>query len=124
MASSSDLVGFDELTDQLSDLLKNVEEDRLYETLELGASELVSKASKLSSPYSSIRKSGYTHLVNTFAYKRNTTYKDVAVGWGKYHGRMVEGGTRKMRAQAHLVPLWNKEKEAIHTKMIKHLGFD
>lgn len=116
--------GLDDLEAELNEYMKNVEGEKLYETLEIGADELVKLTRSLASPMSRVSKGGYKHMVKSFAYERNIKYKDVAVGWEKYYGRMVENGTLRAKAQSHLVPLWNKNKESIQTKMIKNLGFD
>lgn len=63
--------------------------------------------------------SGYTHLVDSFSYKRDKTGIDV--GWGKYYGPMLEHGTKKMSAKAHLKPLFEQNKERYYKKMIAAL---
>ena len=72
---------------------------------------------KLSDPQSmldeeeKISKAGYTHLIDTFTYRR--TKDDIAVGWGKYYGRMVEDGSVQMKkgGTPHLVPTWNRNSD-------------
>lgn len=84
--------------------------------LEVGAKEFVSDLLKLPKPISKIRKTGYTHLIKCFAYKKKNT--EVETGWGKYYGPMIEHGTVKMNAQEHLYPVWDRNKEKYYKKML------
>jgi hypothetical protein len=84
--------------------------------LEVGAKEFVNDLLKLPKPISKIRKSGYTHLIKCFAYKKKS--KEVEAGWGKYYGPMLEHGTVKMNAQEHLYPVWDRNKEKYYKKML------
>lgn len=45
----------------------------------------------------------------------------IDVGWGKYYGPMLEHGTKKMSAKAHLKPLFEQNKERYYKKMIAAL---
>ena len=92
--------GFNELGKDLEDYLKSVE--NVQDVLEVGAKDFVKDLLKLAKPKSRIRKSGYTHLIDTFAY-RKAKNKEVEVGWGEYYGRFVEYGTRKMGARTHYI---------------------
>ena len=94
--------------------------DNAIEILETGAKEFVNDLLKLPKPISKIRKSGYTHLINSFSYRKKD--KEVEVGWGKYYGPMVEHGTKKMDAKEHVYPLWDKNKEKYYKTMITKLG--
>ena len=85
-----------------------------------GAKEFVSDLLKLPKPKSRIRKAGYTHLIDTFAYREKK--KEVEVGWGKYYGPMVEHGTTKMNEQPHVYPLWDKNKEKYYKTMLAKAG--
>ena len=84
------------------------------------AKEFVSDLLKLPKPISKIRKSGYTHLIKCFAYKKKN--KEVEAGWGKYYGPMLEHGTVKMNAQEHLYPVWDRNREKYYKKMLTKLG--
>lgn len=86
------------------------------DVLETGAKEFVGDLLKLPKPISKIRKSGYTHLIKCFAYKKKS--KEVEAGWGKYYGPMLEHGTVKMNAQEHLYPVWDRNKEKYYKKML------
>ena len=110
--------GFQDLADVLEGYMKNVENPT--DVLLVGAKEFVSDLLKLTKPISKIRKAGYTHLINTFAYRENRD--EVEVGWGKYYGSMVEHGTTKMNEQPHVYPLWNKNKEKYYKSMLTKLG--
>lgn len=94
--------------------------DNAVDVLEAGAKEFVSDLLKLPKPISKIRKSGYTHLIKCFAYKKKN--KEVEAGWGKYYGPMLEYGTAKMNAQEHLYPVWDRNKEKYYKKMLTKLG--
>lgn len=89
--------GLAELEETFKDLIKRA--DDMMSVLQEGADAFVADLKKLPAPRSSINKSGYTHLLDTFTSKQE---KDqVLVGWGKYYGPIVEGGSVKMRARPH-----------------------
>lgn len=98
--------------DGLLDFSKALEEyakvsDNVMEEEEKIAQDFVKDLLKLPSPKSKISKSGYTHLISTFSYRKKAT--EIEIGWGKYYGPMVEKGTIKMiSSHPHLVPLWNR----------------
>lgn len=110
--------GFQELSDMLKNYIEKT--DNVIDVLEFGAKEFVSDLLKLPKPISNIRKAGYTHLINSFAYRKKD--KEVEAGWGKYYGPMVENGTEKMDANPHVYPLWDKNKEKYYKTMITKLG--
>lgn len=106
--------GFNLLEEELNNIIKNV--DTPTDILEVGAKDFVNDLLKLPKPISTIKKQGYTHLIDTFAYRIKNG--EVEVGWGKYYGIMVENGTIKMNAVSHMKPLWNKNKDKYYKKMI------
>lgn len=110
--------GFQDLANVLNGYMKNIENPN--EILLVGAKEFVDDLLKLPRPISRIRKSGYVHLIDSFAYKEKK--KEIEVGWGKYYGPMVEHGTRKMSENPHVYPLWDKNKEKYYKKMLTKLG--
>lgn len=110
--------GFQDLADVIEGYMKNVENPT--DILEVGAKEFVNDLLKLTKPMSKIRKAGYMHLVNSFAYK--VKKDEVEAGWGKYYGPMVEHGTTKMNEQPHLYLLWNKNKEKYYKSMLTKIG--
>ena len=103
---------FEELLKQYSE---NVSPDKTLDAVEEGAKEFVNDLLRLPRPRSRITKAGYTHIIGTFALER--TESNIKVGWGKYYGPMLEHGTRKMAARAHLKPLFEQNKEKYYKKM-------
>lgn len=110
--------GFQDLADIIEGYMKNVENPT--DVLLVGAKEFVNDLLKLPRPISKIRKAGYIHLVNSFAYREKKN--EIEVGWGKYYGPMVEHGTTKTNEQPHVYPLWNKNKEKYYKSMLTKLG--
>lgn len=110
--------GFQELSSILEECIKGAE--NAVDVLEVGAKEFTKDLLKLAKPISKIRKSGYTHLIDTFSYEKEK--KEVIVGWGKYYGRMVEYGTKKMSARVHLRICFEQNKEKYYKMMIAKLG--
>lgn len=106
--------GFADLTKELEKYIKASE--NAQETLILGAKAFLNDLDKLAKPMSRIKKSGYTHLIDSFTYE--CTKNEVVVGWGKYYGRMVENGTEKMNAKPHFYPLWDKNAVKYYKLMI------
>ncbi len=118
MSNTYEFEGFQELSDMLENYISKA--DNVIDVLESGAKEFINDALKLPKPISKIRKAGYTHLINTFAYRKKS--KEIEAGWGKYYGPMVENGTDNMNAVPHLYPLWEKNKEKYYKVMITKLG--
>lgn len=118
---ASDVYGYEGF-EALSEIIEKYidEADNVVDVLEAGAKEFVNDLLKLPKPISKIRKAGYTHLINTFTYRKKN--KEIEVGWGKYYGPMVENGTEKMNAREHVKPLWDKNKEKYYKTMITKLG--
>lgn len=116
--SSYEFEGFQELSKMLEECIDKAE--NVTEVLEIGAKEFVSDLLKLPKPISKIRKAGYTHLINSFAYRKKK--KEIEAGWGKYCGPMLENGTVKMDAKPHVYPLWERKREKYYKKMITKLG--
>lgn len=113
--SNNTFNGFNELLDELENYISIV--DNNQEILEIGAKEFVSDLKKLPKPISEIKRSNYTHLIDTFGYRKNKD--EIEVYWGKYYGPMLEGGTTKMGSRPHLKPLWEKNKIKYYDKMLK-----
>lgn len=110
--------GFEAMSEILEKYIDGA--DNAVDVLETGAKEFVGDLLKLPKPISKIRKSGYTHLIKCFAYKKKN--KEVEAGWGKYYGPILEHGTVKMNAQEHLYPVWDRNKEKYYKKMLTKLG--
>ncbi len=122
MSDDKEFYGFMDLTKELNKILDSTEQVMTYQ--EEIASDFVNDLLKLPKPISKIRKSGYTHLIRTFSYRRNDKKKDIEVGWGKYYGRFVEVGTSKNRANPHMAPLWNSNEKKYIDKIRKRLNLD
>ena len=111
--------GFEALSEVLEKYIDKA--DNVLDVLESGAKEFTNDLLKLPKPISKIRKSGYTHLINSFAYRKRD--KEIEVGWGKYYGPMVEHGTKNMKeSHPHVYPLWDKNKEKYYKLMLTKLG--
>lgn len=111
--------GLSEFEDLIKEYAEKVSDDKALDAVEVGAEEFVKDLLRLPKPRSQINKPGYTHIVNTFAAER--TDKSVSAGWGKYYGPMLEHGTRKMAARAHLKPLFERNKEKYYKKMTESI---
>ena len=104
--------GFLELENQLKDIISK--DEHIDDVLENLSKDFVNDLLKLTNPMSKIKKSEYTHMVDSFTYnKRNDEYE---VGWGKYYGKWVEKGVHynkgkhsiMLKAQPHLQPTFEK----------------
>ena len=113
--------GFLELQKELREISKAIASPQ--RTLNKTAKIFVNDLLKLPKPHSKIRNSRHTHLVDTFAYKGHES-GSVTIGWGKYYGRMVETGTKLMKAQPHLIPLWKRNEARYYKEMIKDFKLD
>lgn len=107
--------GFAELMGDLERYITKVENPE--DIIEVGAKEFVKDLKKLSKPISQIHKENYTHLINTFSYRKKG--KEFEVGWGKYYGPMVENGTKNMGSRPHFNPCFEKNKSKYYSKMIE-----
>lgn len=126
----SDLLsGFDDLTQELADLIRNV--DNVQEVLVVGAEAYVDDLRKLGKPYSQIRKSGYTHMLDSISYKKAKN-KEVEVGsTAAYHLRFVNDGTKASSKRKWSTPrqpflhtTYNLNKNKYDKKMLKKLGLE
>ncbi len=111
--------GMQEFENLLKEYAAKVNPESALDAVEAGAREFVNDLLKLPKPQSVINKPGYTHIVKTFALER--AKGEVKVGWGKYYGPMLERGTKKMAAQAHLKPLFEQNKEKYYRKMTENI---
>ena len=109
-----------ELQKELKNIIKNV--DNSTDILEVGAKEFVKDLLKLPKPKSNIKSTKYTHLVNSFSYKKSIKHiGELEIGWGKYYGPMVEHGTIITKQKPHLKPTFNKNQKKYYDLMIKKL---
>ena len=111
--------GMEDFEMMLKQYAKQVDPESALDAIEAGTKEFVNDLLKLPKPRSAVRKPGYTHLIDTFAMER--TQGEIIVGWGKYYGPMVEHGTKKMTARAHLKPLFEQNKEKYYRKMTEQI---
>lgn len=114
--SAHNYESFNDLINDLNSLI--VKAENPIKILEIGAKSYTKDLLKLSNPHSRIKKSGYTHLVDSFCYEIEKD--EIKVGWGKYYGRMVEEGTVLMKAQPHMKPTFEKNKNKYYTEMINN----
>lgn len=119
--------GFGELQDQLQDLISNASKEQINQALKDAADQIVEDAHKLPYPISRITKAGYTHLVNSITSSESSRSSGVperVIGWGKFYGRMVEHGTQKYSSRAHLIPMYERNKDQYY-RIIEHdLGYE
>lgn len=113
--SNDNTTGFLDLADELQGYLDKVNNKNISDILEVGAGELTRDLKKLPTPRSN---KNHSHLIDSFTYLKNAGHGTVSVGWGVYYGFYVEKGTTKMRAQPHLEPTFNKNKERYYQMMI------
>lgn len=104
--------GFDELEMLIENYAKAASEEEILEVLEVGAKEFVRILLKLPKPRSKINKAGYTHLIDSFSYRKNKN--QIEVGWGKYYGPIIE-----KKDHPHLKPTFEKNKDYIYKKMLE-----
>lgn len=111
--------GMEDFEKMLKQYVAKADPENALDAIETGAKEFVNDLLKLPKPRSEVKKLGYTHLINTFAMER--ARGEIEVGWGKYYGPMVEQGTKKMEARAHLKPLFEQNKEKYYRKMTEKI---
>ena len=113
-------VTLDPMDDFLADLQKYEEAAsglNIVNVLMEGGNALAEDVRKLPRPRRST--SGVTHMLDTVSATPKGNI--VQVGWGAYYGPFVERGTKKMRAQPHLVLMWNQNKERYYKLMQEKL---
>lgn len=116
---ANDYTGFDDFSKMLEKYTENTDMDSVLNVLSIGAESLVQDVRELPRPRSQRSGGGWTHLLDTVIQKKNG--EEIEVGWGKYYGMFLEKGTRKMSAQTHIAPTFNRNKEKYYEKMQKAL---
>lgn len=111
--------GLDSLQKMLKELAEKAEPSNVERAMEKGAQALANDVRALPKPRSQITKSGYTHLLDSVTLRKNKG--EIEVGWGKYYGPMVENGTRKMSAQPHMRPTFNRNKDKYYKLMVDEI---
>ena len=112
----------DGVEDFLADLEKYAEaasDENIKKVLKAGADMFVSDVRRLPKPRSQINSGRHTHMLDKAGYKESSD--SLLIGWGAYYGRMVEKGTKKMRAQPHLIPQWEKGSQKYYKAMSEKL---
>lgn len=114
---AEDFTGFDDFSKLLEKYIGKTEKGNVMQVLEIGAEDLARDVRALPKP----RRpgGGRTHMLDSVVTKRRG--EEIEVGWGKYYGPFVENGTRKMGAQPHMKPTFNRNKEKYYRKMQKAL---
>ena len=93
---------------------KAADENNIAEVLMTAGEALAEDVHRLPKPRR--RGTGYTHMLDSVAPAQ--TGKDaVLVSWGRYYGKFVEYGTKKMGAQPHLIPTWEQNKDRYYKLM-------
>lgn len=118
--SDDPVKGFDDLAGELEELAKKAEGSALMESLKKSAEALEKDVRAMPKPRSRIAVAGYTHLLDSVGHSEEGS--TLLVGWRKYYGRMVESGTKKMSAQAHLIPTWERNESRYMEIITKQFG--
>lgn len=120
--------GFLELANELKNIISCVEQTDII--IENTVKDVVKDLLKLSKPKSKIKKSGYTHLIDSFTYRKKNN--EFEIGWGKYYGKWVEDGVHYVRgkhsifqkAQPHLKPTVEKNYNKYINNIKKNLNLN
>ena len=115
--------GLEDIQQLLQEMAQKVDADNLKQALLAGASECASDANRLPKPISRINSPGYTHLLSSISARMmEGNAVGAEVGWGKFYGRMVEKGTRKMAARAHLIPMFERNANTYYQTIVDKLN--
>jgi len=109
--------GMDLFSELIKEYSKKASPENVLNVMQEAADTLASDVRALPKPRSNISKP--THLLDTVTTKKIDG--EIEVGWGKYYGPMVERGTRRMSAQPHLKPTWERNKKKYVDDMKKKL---
>lgn len=97
---------------------KAVDEKNIVDVLMIAGNALAEDVHRLPKPRR--RGAGYTHMLDSV--QAAPSGKDaVLVSWGRYYGKFVEYGTKKMGAQPHLIPTWDQNKDRYYKLMTDNL---
>ena len=113
------ITGIDDFFKDLEEWAKIADDQHVADVLMVGGEALAEDIRKLPSPRS--KRTGYTHMLDSVQAKKADGRTAVEVGWGRYYGLFVERGTRKMRAQPHLHPTWDRNKDRYYKQMADKL---
>ena len=110
--------GIDKFMDLLEKYEKAAEDNHVAEVLMQAGEALAEDVHRLPKPRR--RGAGYTHMLDSVT--AAPSGKDaVLVSWGRYYGKFVEHGTKKMGAQPHLIPTWEQNKDRYYKMMQDNL---
>jgi HK97 gp10 family phage protein len=116
MAASPE--GLKLFADMLKEYERAVSVQNISDVLMVAGEALADDVHRLPKPRR--RGAGYTHMLDSVAPAQ--AGKDaVLVSWGRYYGKFVEYGTKKMGAQPHLIPTWNQNKDRYYKLMTDNL---
>lgn len=106
--------GLEKFMDLLEKYEKAADDNHVAEVLMTAGSALAEDVHRLPKPRR--RGAGYTHMLDSVV--AAPSGKDaVLVSWGRYYGKFVEHGTKKMRAQPHMIPEWERNKDRYYKMM-------
>lgn len=106
--------GLELFADLLERYEKAADGSNVAEVLMVAGEALADDVHRLPKPRR--RSAGYTHMLDSVA--AAPSGKDaVLVSWGRYYGKFVEYGTKKMGAQPHLIPTWERNKDRYYKLM-------
>jgi len=110
--------GLEKFMDLLEKYEKSADDNHVAEVLMTAGSALAEDVHRLPKPRR--RGAGYTHMLDSVV--ATPSGKDaVLVSWGRYYGKFVEHGTKKMGAQPHLAPTWEQNKDRYYKIMTDKL---
>lgn len=106
--------GLELFTDMLEKYEQAASDQNIADVLMVAGEALADDVHRLPKPRRS--GTGYTHMLDS-AVAAPSGKDAVLVSWGRYYGKFVEYGTKKMQAQPHLVPTWEKNKDRYYKLM-------
>ena len=110
--------GLEKFMDLLQQYEKAADDNHIADVLLTAGKALAEDVHRLPRPRR--RGAGYTHMLDTVV--ATPSGKDaVLVSWGRHYGKFVEYGTRKMSAQPHLIPEWERNKNRYYKMMQDNL---
>ena len=116
MAAGPD--GLKAFLDMLDEYEKAADDQNVADVLMIAGEAVAEDVQRLPKPRR--RGAGYTHMLDSVT--AAPSGKDaVLVSWGQYYGKFVEYGTKKMQAQPHLIPTWERNKDRYYKLMQDNL---
>jgi HK97 gp10 family phage protein len=110
--------GLEKFMDLLEQYEKAADENNVANVLMIAGTALAEDVHRLPKPRR--RGAGYTHMLDSVV--ATPSGKDaVLVSWGRHYGKFVEYGTKKMSAQPHMIPEWDRNKERYYKMMQDNL---